>query len=46
VLSGLFGFRPAPTPLEVAAYLAYLVPVVTIYIWTDRPRPAPSPATA
>ena len=46
VLSGLFGYRSAPTPLEVVAYFAYLIPVVTIYLWTDRPRQAPRPATA
>jgi high-affinity iron transporter len=46
VLSGLFGFRSAPTPLEVFAYFAYLIPVVAIYLYTDRPRQAPRPATA
>ena len=46
VLSGLFGFRSAPTPLEVLAYFSYLIPVVAIYLYTDRPRQAPRPATA
>ena len=46
VLAGLFGFRSAPTPLEVFAYFAYLIPVVAIYTWTDRPRQATRPATA
>ena len=46
VLAGLFGYRSAPTPLEVVAYFAYLIPVVTIYLVTDRPRQAPRPATA
>jgi hypothetical protein len=56
VLAGLFGFRSAPTPLEVLAYFAYLIPVVAIYLYTDRPRqlqrpprrqtPAPRPQTA
>ena len=46
LLSGLFGYRPSPTPLEVLAYFAYLIPVVAIYIWTDRPRHATTPATA
>ena len=27
VLAGLFGYRSAPTPLEVVAYFAYLIPV-------------------
>ena len=46
VLAGLFGFRSAPTPLEVLAYFAYLIPVVAIYLYTDRPRQAQRPATA
>jgi high-affinity iron transporter len=47
VLRGLFGYRSAPTPLEVVGYLAYLVPVLVLFI-ADRPllrRSAP-PATA
>jgi len=50
VLAGLFGYRAAPTQLEVAAYLAYLLPVLTIFLWGGRSRgvtPAPaSPASA
>ena len=46
VLSGMFGFRPDPTPLEVAAYFGYLIPVLTVYIVTDRTRPATRPAAA
>jgi high-affinity iron transporter len=46
LLAGLFGYRPSPTPLEVLAYFAYLVPVVAIYVWTDRPRQAPRTVTA
>jgi len=46
LLAGLFGYRPSPTPLEVAAYFAYLVPVVAIYVYTDRPRQATRPVTA
>jgi len=46
ILSGLFGFRPEPTPLEVAAYFGYLIPVLTLYIVTDRTRPATRPAAA
>jgi high-affinity iron transporter len=46
VLAGLFGFRSAPTPLEVLAYFAYLIPVVAIYLYTDRPRQLQRPATA
>jgi high-affinity iron transporter len=47
VLRGLFGYRSAPTPLELAGYLAYLIPVLVLFI-IDRPlirRPAP-PAVA
>jgi high-affinity iron transporter len=47
VLHGLFGYRSAPTPLELLGYVAYLVPVLLLFI-TDRPlirRPAP-PAVA
>jgi high-affinity iron transporter len=47
VLRGLFGYRSAPTPLELFGYLAYLVPVLVLFI-ADRPlirRPAP-PAVA
>ncbi len=36
VLHGLFGYRSAPTLLEVAGYLVYLVPVLILFI-LDRP---------
>jgi high-affinity iron transporter len=36
LLTGLFGYRSAPTPLEAAAYLAYLVPVLTLFVFEDR----------
>lgn len=42
VLRGLFGYRSAPTPLELLAYVAYLVPVLFLFA-VDRPllrRPA------
>ena len=32
VLRGLFGYRSQPTPLEVAAYLLYLIPVLTLFV--------------
>jgi high-affinity iron transporter len=47
VLRGLFGYRSAPTPLELLGYGAYLLPVLALFI-ADRPlirRPAP-PAVA
>jgi high-affinity iron transporter len=42
VLHGLFGYRSAPTPLELLGYVAYLVPVLLLFV-LDRPllrRPA------
>ena len=36
ILRGLFGYRSAPTPLEVVGYLAYLIPVLFLLI-VDRP---------
>lgn len=44
VLHGLFGYRSAPTPLEVIGYLAYLIPVLILFVM-DRPlirRAAPA----
>jgi high-affinity iron transporter len=45
VLRGLFGYRSAPTPLELLGYVAYLVPVLILFI-ADRPliRRAAPPA--
>jgi high-affinity iron transporter len=37
VLTGLFGYRAAPSALQVAAYLSYLVPVLVIYVTDWRP---------
>jgi high-affinity iron transporter len=36
VLHGLFGYRSAPTPLELIGYLAYLLPVLVLFV-LDRP---------
>ena len=36
VLAGLFGYRSAPTPLEVVAYLAYLIPVLILFLKPAR----------
>jgi high-affinity iron transporter len=38
VLNGLFGYRAAPSALQVAAWLAYLLPVLWLYVsgWTPR----------
>ena len=36
ILRGLFGYRSAPTPLELLGYVAYLVPVLFLFV-VDRP---------
>lgn len=43
VLKGVFNFSPRTTVLEGLAWLAYLVPVLTLYLRGSR-TPAPSPA--
>ena len=47
ILHGLFGYRSAPTVLELVGYLAYLVPVLVLFV-VDRPfvRRAAPPAVA
>ena len=45
VLHGLFGYRSAPTPLELVGYLAYLIPVLILFV-LDRPLLRRRPATA
>jgi high-affinity iron transporter len=45
LLAGLFGYREAPTPLEVIAYLAYLIPVLALFLRPAR-RPAPGAVAA
>jgi high-affinity iron transporter len=36
ILSGLIGYRDAPTLLEGVVYLAYVVPVLSLFLWGDR----------
>ena len=43
VLAGLFGYRSAPTVLEVIGYLAYLIPVLVMFVFGGR---APKAAAA
>jgi high-affinity iron transporter len=46
VLRGLFGYRSQPTPVELAAYLGYLIPVLYLFV-AGRPtirRPIPTTA--
>jgi high-affinity iron transporter len=45
VLHGLFGYRSAPTPLELVGYLAYVIPVLILFV-LDRPLLRRRPATA
>lgn len=45
VLAGLVGYREAPTPLEVIGYIAYLVPVLVLFMWGGRPSPVASGPT-
>lgn len=39
LLKGVFNFRPAPTWLEVAVWLAYLVPVMYLFLRPQRRAP-------
>lgn len=43
VLHGLFGYRSAPTMLELAGYLVYLLPVLIFFV-LDRPMFSRPPA--
>ena len=50
LLKGTFNFQPDPTWLQVLAWLAYLVPTLTIFLRRVRtpvapPAPTPAPAT-
>ena len=46
LLAGLFGYRSSPTPLEVVGYLAYLIPVLYLFVWGGRPKPTSAAAAA
>ena len=39
-LAGIFGWDPRPSIEQVVAYLAYLVPVLTLFFRQPRPRAA------
>jgi high-affinity iron transporter len=41
-ISGMFNITGAPTVLETIAYLAYLVPVLVIFLWPSRHTATPS----
>jgi high-affinity iron transporter len=36
LLKGTFNFNPAPTTYEFAIWLAYLIPVMTAFLWPQR----------
>ncbi|GAA5150725.1 FTR1 family protein [Nocardioides marinquilinus] len=49
LLAGMFNFTPAPTVLEAVVWLAYLVPVMTLFLLAVRRRsaaPRPTASTA
>jgi high-affinity iron transporter len=49
LLSGMFNITPEPTWLEIAAWIAYGVPVLVLFLGrkpapaTAKPIPAPAP---
>ena len=45
-IAGMFNITAAPTVLETIAYLAYLVPVLTAFLWPSRSTPAPRTGAA
>ncbi|HET6393958.1 MAG TPA: iron uptake transporter permease EfeU [Blastococcus sp.] len=45
-IAGMFNITAAPTVLETVAYLAYLVPVLTAFLWPSRSTPAPRTGAA
>ncbi len=45
ILRGLFGYRDAPTPLELIGYVAYLIPVLILFV-IDRSPLRRQPAVA
>lgn len=44
LLGGIFNFRPAPSWLEVVAWLGYVVPVMTMFLRPTKPAPTKTPA--
>jgi len=45
LLRGILNISPAMTWLEVGAYVAYLVPVMALFVRGGRPQPSSAPAT-
>jgi high-affinity iron transporter len=46
LLSGMFNITAEPTVLEVIAWVAYGVPVLILFLWRPRRKPAPSAAAS
>lgn len=49
LLKGIFNFSPATTKLEATAWLAYVIPTMTLFLYTIRRRsaaPPPAPRSA
>ena len=49
LLKGIFNFSPATTWLQAVVWVAYVVPVLTVYVrtvWFGSPRTAPASAAA
>lgn len=46
LLKGTFNFSPTTTWLQLVAWIAYVVPVLTFFILTVRPKKSPTPGTA
>lgn len=41
LLKGAFNFNPAPTVVELSVWAAYLIVVMTAFLWPARSKPAP-----
>jgi len=46
LLTGMFNITAEPTVLEVIAWVAYGVPVLVLFLWRPRRKPAAQPAAA
>ncbi|HCB03951.1 MAG TPA: FTR1 family protein [Nocardioides sp.] len=46
LLKGIFNFSPATTKLELAAWLLYVIPVMTLFLLGVRRRSSPAPTSA
>ena len=46
LLKGTFNFQPDPTWLQVAAWVSYVVPTLSIFLWRVRARATPAATPA